>query len=49
MNGHVDKILKNHDINSDKTSNSKDKNTCKKQVCNQQRVSQLQSGKVKGA
>ncbi|AKU68673.1 hypothetical protein ADJ77_02190 [Prevotella fusca JCM 17724] len=28
--------LKNHDIISDKTPTDKGKNTCKKQVCNQQ-------------
>ena len=32
----ADKTLKNNDIISDKTSTDKDKNTCKKQVCNQQ-------------
>lgn len=35
----VDKVLKNHDINSDKTSNNKGKNACRKYVCNQQRIS----------
>ena len=32
----ADNRLKNHDINSDKTSTDKGKNTRKKQVCNQQ-------------
>ena len=32
----ADKILKNHDIISDKTSTDKDKNKHKKQICNQQ-------------
>ena len=32
----ADKTLKNHDITSGKTSTNKGKNTCKKQVCNQQ-------------
>ena len=31
-----DKILKNYDIISDKTSTNKGKNTCKKKVCNRQ-------------
>lgn len=34
----VDKVLKNHDINSDKISKNKGKKTCKNQVCNQQRI-----------
>ena len=34
----VDKFLKNHDINSNKTSKNKGKKTCKNQVCNQQRI-----------
>ena len=34
----VDKVLKNHDINSNKTSKNKGKKTCKSQVCNQQRI-----------
>lgn len=33
-----DKALKNHYINSNKTSINKDKNTYKKQVCNQQKI-----------
>ncbi|GAB6961546.1 hypothetical protein [Prevotella fusca] len=37
----VDNGLKNHDIISSKTSTDKGKNTCKKQVCNQQEISQL--------
>jgi len=32
----ADNGLKNHDIISDKTPADKGKNTCKKQVCNQQ-------------
>jgi len=32
----VDSALKNHCINSSKTSINKDKNTYKKRVCNQQ-------------
>ena len=32
----ADNRLKNHDIISDKTPTDKGKNTCKKQVCNQQ-------------
>ncbi|AKU69929.1 hypothetical protein ADJ77_08735 [Prevotella fusca JCM 17724] len=32
----ADNSLKNHDIISDKISTDKGKNTCKKQVCNQQ-------------
>ena len=35
----VDKALKNHYINSSKTSINKDKNTYKKRVCNQQEIS----------
>ena len=34
----VDKVLKNYDINSSKISKNNCKNTCKKQVCNQQRI-----------
>ena len=33
--------VKNRYINSDKTSINKDKNTCKKQVCNHQEISWL--------
>ena len=35
----VDNALKNHYINSNKTSINKDKNTYKKRVCNQQEIS----------
>ena len=34
----VDEVLKNHDINSNKSSKNKGKKTCKNQVCNQQRI-----------
>ena len=37
----ADNRLKNHDIISGKIPTDKGKNTCKKQVCNQQEISQL--------
>lgn len=37
----VDNVLKNHYIFLSKTSISKDKNTCKKWVCNRQEISWL--------
>ena len=44
-----DKILKSHDIISNKTSKIKWKNTYKKQVCNQQKINWLWSRTRKGA
>ena len=35
----VDRVLKNYDINSSKIAKKNSKSTCKKQVCNQQRIS----------
>ena len=45
----VDNGLKNIYIISKNTSITNTKHTYKKQVCNQQRINQLPSGKIKGA
>ncbi len=34
----IDKVLKNHDINSNKIAKKNSKNTCKQQAYNQQRI-----------
>ena len=41
--------MKNRYITSSKTAMNKDKNTYKKQACNQQEIKWLQGGKRKGA
>ena len=41
--------MKIHYIISNKTSENKDKNPCKKQICNQQEIKWLQSSRRKGA
>ncbi len=43
------KGLKNYYIISNKRSTNNGKSTYKKQVCNQQRIKQLPSSKIKGA
>ena len=48
-NGQIDNYLKNHYILSNKTAMNKDKNTHKKQACNQQEINWLQGSRRKGA